>query len=282
MDPIVGIDISEYQWRAGIPFGMLPRLNARGVRFLIARATIGTRPDPSFAPNRHRGTFRSWVPGGYHYLVDSIDPLAQEDAFSDECRRTGGIDGLLTALDVEDDNRGPILNRVKLRDVAAWAKRWKDNHPLHQLILYTNLATWGRLGNPDAESLGFDLLWQARWYVDNERELPERPPHGFGGMRSPLWQWGSFDIKSQSGNMLHLDGNAWYGTLDGLREVAAVERKPLEDRPAYREAYNAQVAAALAALGGLTPATGKPAVVAGSTDALSAAIAAVEEQKLGR
>lgn len=282
MDPIVGIDLSQYNWPKGVPFGMLPRLHAKGVRFLIGRATIGTRPDPSFAPNRHRGTFRSWVPGGYHYLVDSVDPKAQADAFSDECARTGGIDGLLTALDVEDDNRGPILNRVKLSQVAAWAKAWKDDHPRHQLILYTNLATWGRLGNPDAEALGFDVLWQARWYVEDAEKVPSTPPRGFGGLKTRLWQWGSLDIKGASGNTLHLDGNAWYGTLDGLRELAARERPPMEDRPAYREAYNAQVAAALAALGALTPATGKPAVVAGSTDALSAAIEAVEEQKLGR
>lgn len=282
MDPVIGIDLSEYNWRQGVPFGMLPRLNAKGVRFLIARATIGTRTDPSFAPNRHRGTFRSWVPGGYHYLTDGADPNAQADAFSEACRTTGGIDGLLTALDVEDDNTGPVLNHCTVKDVAQWAKRWRDDHPRHQLILYANLATWLRLGNPDIGSLGFDVLWQARWYVDRPAELPPKPPRGFGGEPSPLWQWGSLEVASQSNHVLHLDGNAWYGTLDGLRELAARDRTPMEDRPAYREAYNATIADVLAAIGKVPPATGKPAVVAGSTSALEAATSAVEDLKLGR
>lgn len=282
MDPIVGIDTSQYNWRTGVPFGMLPRLHAKGVRFLIARATIGTTPDPAFGHSRHRGTFRSWVPGGYHYLVEGLDPKAQADAFTQECARTGGIDGLNTALDVEDDNRPPVTNHPTSAAIAGWAKKWKDDHPKHQLGLYSNLATWLRLGNPDAASMGFDFLWQARWYVSDPSQLPPAPPHGFGGLPTTLWQWGSLDLVGVSGNMLHLDGDAFYGSMDDLRALAAKEVTPVTDRPAYATSYNATIAQALKALGAITPATGGPAVVAGSTDALVAATQAVTEQKLGR
>jgi GH25 family lysozyme M1 (1,4-beta-N-acetylmuramidase) len=44
---------------------------------LIGRTTIGTRVDPSFEHNRSRGTFRGWVPGGYHFLYPGIDAHAQ-------------------------------------------------------------------------------------------------------------------------------------------------------------------------------------------------------------
>lgn len=277
MDPVLGIDTSIYNWRGGVPFGMLPKLHAKGVRFLVARASIGTQTDPAFEHSRHRGTFRSWVPGGYHYLVEGVDPRAQAETFTAECARTGGIDGLITALDVEDDNRPPITNHCTIAQVATWAKVWKDDHPHHQLGLYTNRSSWGRLGNPDAESLGFDYLWQALYTGPDPENMPPKPPRGFGGLPTSIWQWGPLHVNGKA-----LDGDAFYGTMDQLRDLAVRERPPMVERPAYREAYNATIAAALAAIGGITPATGSPAAVAGSTAALEAATSAVQDEKLGR
>lgn len=284
MDPVLGIDLSEHNWRGGVPFGMLPKLNAKGVRFLIGRASIGTRVDPSFEPNRHRGTFRSWVPGGYHYLVDSIDPKDQAETFIGECRRTGGMEGLITVLDVEDDNRPPILNHPSLKAVRSWAREFKDAHPHHQLGVYSNQATWFRLGNPDVTDLGFDFVWNAYWPrgVNTPADLPDRPPLSFGGEgRAKLWQWGSLEVKGASGNTLHLDGNAWYGSMDALRDLATRDRPPIPERPAYRAAYNATVDASLAAIQALTaPAGAPPAALAGHDAAKEAAIDAVQALRL--
>lgn len=286
MDPIVGIDLSVHNWRRGVPFGMLGRLHGMGVRFLFARASIGTEVDPSFDANRHRGTFRSWVPGGYHYLVDSVPGDRQAATFVGEIQRTGGIEGLVTSLDVEDDNQPPIRNHVSMRQVEAFVRTFKDAHPKHRLGLYANRSTWNRLGNPDFEDVGFDFVWNALWPrgVNTPADLPGKPPLSFGGAgRAPLWQWGSLEVRSfTGGNILHLDGDAWYGTLDELRALGTQIATPIQDRPAYRDAFNATLALALDAIGGVTPASGGPAVVAGSKDALEAAIQAVQDEKLGR
>jgi len=285
MEPVLGIDLSQHNWRQGVPFGMLPRLNAMGVRFLFGRASIGTAVDPSFEANRHRGTYRGWVPGGYHYLVDSIEGNRQAATFLNELQRTGGVEGLVTSLDVEDDNRPPIKNHPTLKQVKAFVRDFKDAHPQHQLGLYANRSTWTRLGNPDATDLGFDFVWQAyyMWGAWTPADLPARPPISFGGEgRAPLWQWGSLEVRSMTGgNILHLDGDAWYGTLDDLRALGTRVAPPIQDRPAYRLAYNAAIDAAVAAITALDGPGAPPAGKAGHDAAEEAAIQAVKDLRLG-
>lgn len=287
MDPVVGIDLSEHNWRRGVPFGMLGRLHSQGVRFLFARASIGTVVDAAFDANRHRGTFRSWVPGAYHYLVQGIDGGNQEATFSAELSRTGGIEGLVTSLDVEDDNQPPWLNHPTMKQVEDFVRAFKDDHPRHQLGLYSNQATWHRLGNPDYQDVGFDFVWNALWPrgVNTPADLPNQPPMSFGGAgRAPLWQWGSLEVKSfTGGNILHLDGNAWYGSLDDLRALGTRVGTPLPERPAYRAAYNAALDAALLAIQALSaPAGAPPAAKAGHDAAEGAAVDAVQALRLGR
>lgn len=281
MDPIIGIDLSRYNWSGGVPFDMLPRLQAKGVRFLIARATIGTTRDKSFRPNRNRGTFRSWVPGAYHFLYPGVDAADQAKAFCDYVTDTGGGQGLIMALDVEY-NRG---ERPRLRDVRAWVDQYRERFPKHPLGVYSNRSTWGALGNPDVEDLGFDYAWHAYWPdgTDTPADLPDRPPVSFGGEgRSPLWQWGTLEVRTGSGRMARLDGNAWYGTMQQLEDLANRERVPYPERPAYRKAYNDTVAAATKAVQALVLPDGTPAQVAGHTAAQDAATEAVSDLRLGR
>lgn len=276
MDPLIGIDISIYQWPQGVPFGIQGRLHRMGVRFLIGRATIGTTPDKSFPPNRARAAARGWVPGGYHFLYPGVDPERQAEAYLRVLDQTGGP-RLLCELDVET-NRG---ERPRLRDVDQWVERFRKEHPKQPLGLYTSRSIWGSYGNPDITSLGFDYLWQALWPrgVKTPADLPERPPTGFGGeRRTPLWQWGSLEVKSPtSDRTIRLDGNAWYGSMAELEALTRPERPPLVERPAYRMAYNDTIGAALTALAGLALPGGTPAQRAGQEAALEAATDAVSE-----
>ena len=276
MDPLIGIDISRYQWPQGVPYGIQGRLHRLGVRFLIARTSIGTTPDPSFEPNRKRAEGRAWVPGGYHFLYPGVDPERQAETYLRLLEQTGGP-RLLCELDVET-NRG---ERPRLRDVDRWVERFRRELPRQPLGLYTSRSVWGSYGNPDITDLGLDYIWQALWPrgVNTPADLPERPPTGFGGeRRTPLWQWGSLEVKSPtSDRVLHLDGNAFYGSLDELRALTRPERPPLEERPAYRMAYNDTIGAALQALAALPLPGGTPAQRAGQEAALETASSAVSE-----
>ena len=276
MEPIIGIDISIYQWPQGVPFGILGRLHRMGVRFLIGRATIGTTPDKSFPPNRKRADARGWVPGGYHFLYPGVNAVAQAEAYLRVLDQTGGP-RLLCELDVET-NRG---ERPTIRQVDSWVERFRKEHPRQPLGLYTSRSIWGSYGNPDITDLGFDYIWQALWPrgVNTPADLPERPPAGFGGeRRTPLWQWGSLEVKSPtSDRVIRLDGNAWYGSLAELEALTRPERPPLVERPAYRMAYNDTIGAALQALAGLALPGGTPAQRAGQEAALEAAKDAVSE-----
>ena len=277
MDPLIGIDTSRHNWPQGVPFGLLGRLNRMGVRFLIARASLGTIPDPAFAPSRHRAAGRGWQPGGYHFLYPGVDPAAQAEAYLRQLDASGGP-RLLCELDVEYSRD---VGRPRLRDVDLWVERFRKEYPAQPLGVYSSRGIWASYGNPDITDLGFDYAWNALWPrgVDTPADLPERPPVAFGGEgRAELWQWGSLEVKSPtSDRILKLDGNAFYGSLAQLQALARPERPPLEERPAYRMAYNDAVGAVLQALAGLQLPGGTPAQRRGQEAALEAATSAVSE-----
>lgn len=276
MEPIIGIDISRYQWPQGVPYGIQGRLHRMGVRFLIARASIGTTTDPSFEPNRKRADGRGWVPGGYHFLYPAVDGADQAETFLRQLDDTGGP-RLLAELDVER-NRG---ERPRLREVERWVERFRREYPRQPLGLYSSRSIWASYGNPDITDLGFDYAWNALWPrgVDTPADLPERPPVAFGGEgRAELWQWGSLEVKSPtSDRVIRLDGNAFYGSQAQLQALTRPDRPPITDRPAYRMAYNDTIGAALQALAALQLPGGTPAQRRGQDAALEAATQAVSE-----
>jgi hypothetical protein len=267
MAPILGIDISRHQgWQKGVPFKMLAALGDAGVRYVIARASIGTLPDPHYRAHAKRvaNARPDWVFGAYHFLDDGPEGDAQAETFVAECRAAVGpqdLDGLITVLDVERSRKEGSTNFPTWRQAKAFAQRFRQLVPGHPLGLYSNEDTIaGALGNPDAATV-FDWLWQARWTMRGTPppvQLPDVPPRaGFGGFRTtPLWQWGSLRIGDN-----RIDGDAWYDTLPKLRDLGKHNGGPgpIEERPNYRKGYNAFIDAVIGAI----PAVPGPAGPAG-------------------
>ena len=270
MTPILGLDLSSHNWRRGAPYAQLPRMHRAGIRFLIGRASIGIDPDRSFDDNRAKALKRKWVPSAYHYLTGS-SPVAQATVFCDRIRATGGPDGLLIAVDLEGGTES-------YDDVVRFMEVVRHRIPRHPIGLYTNRSTWARLGSHDATDL-FDYLWQALYLLNHQDPpitMPAKPPRGFGGLPTSIWQPGPFVFGGH-----RLDGDGFYGTEAELRALANQrDRVPLTDRPAYRNGYAAMVANAALAVESLLISDGSPAFRAGQMAAQDDAAAAVRELRL--
>ena len=270
MTPILGLDVSRHNWRRGVPYRLLPPMHRAGIRFLIGRASIGTEPDRSFDDNRAKATHRGWVPGAYHYLV-ADNPWQQANEFADRIAATGGSDGLLIAVDLE-------AGTDSYADVVRFMERLRDRIPRHPIGLYTNRSTWARLGSHDATDL-FDWLWQALYLLNHQSPpitVPAKPPRGFGGLPTTMWQPGPFVFGGH-----RLDGDTFYSSMAELHALATQrERVPIESRPAYRAGYVSMVATAALAVETLLISDGSPANKAGQTAARDDAADAVRELRL--
>jgi hypothetical protein len=278
---IQGGDISANQWRRGLPVSARRAMLDAGMKFLIARVCLGTQPDTAWALTRKRATAKGGFDafGGYGYLVEAIDAKAQAETFMTGVQSTGGVDGCITALDIEDDNTGPITNHPSVKSIEQWVKAFRDVHPVHMLGAYSNDGTWFRLGNPDFRSLGFDYVWQAD-YRNNAPPFPPVPPVGFGGShRPPLWQYGPFRFTS-NGTHHAIDGDIFYGSPFELEALGGTT-VPVPDHSHYIAARNDELDAINRSIGNRPPADGSPMKQKGINDARDAASAAVLALKTG-
>ena len=273
MTPILGIDVSKWNWPRGIPPSQYPRLESAGVRFVIGRASVGHEVDTSFVNNVERTTNRGWVAGAYHFLEHG-EGKGQADLFVKRCRVAWGdhqCDGLLMALDVELTSR----NHVDWQDVREFVARFRILMPRHPLGIYSNRGSWLALGSHDAAQW-FDWEFQALYSVHGQKppvELPPHPPRGFGGLPAPLWQWGPLLVDGH-----RLDGDAFYGTGAELRKLGKVANPtPVNERPAYRAGYAESLGLVRAAIGTMSAKhdAGHPAYAVGSRAALDDADDAV-------
>lgn len=267
MAAVLGLDVSSENWSRGIPYRLLPRMHRAGIRFLMARASLGTVADPAFDDNRVKAFKRGWTPGAYHFMK-ADDPVGQAEAFAKRINATGGPDNLLIAVDLE-------AGTDSYADVRTFMERLRTLVRRHPIGLYTNQSTWVRLDNHDATNL-FDWLWQARWLLYHQKpplEVPDFPPRGLGGLPTLMWQPGPYEFAGH-----RLDGDAFYGSADDLKMLASQrDRVPLPERPAYRKGYNAMILSAQIAISGATVADGFPAFRAGVQAAREDAIQAVRE-----
>lgn len=169
-----GIDVSAHQ----SPDAVRWRELAKTHRFVVARATYGTRLDATFAEHVHRAREEGLVPGAYHFFRQGQDVQAQLDAFSAAAEHAGmGPGWLPPALDVESNAAfdGPVTaaGYAPAEDICkAWRARWG------QALVYTNASTWALTGNP--EWLRDYPLWVAHYGV----AVPKTPL----GLPWVIWQ----------------------------------------------------------------------------------------------
>lgn len=266
MKPILGCDVSHYQGLHGMSYARYQRLDDMGVRFIGIRATIGEGRDRAFLANLARARKHGWVIAAYHFLQPG-DVEAQAEAFA---KVVGDLPGW---LDVEQAG----LTR---KHVVRFARRFHQLRPKGFLGVYSSASKWHALtGNLDAVEL-FDGCWNALWTekgTDERSDLPPAEPRPrWGGYRDALWwQFGALHDAPHH----FIDGNAYYGTLDGLK-VALGQRPaiPMDQRPARRRAYNAQLQAIVRAASTTPSVPGQGAAWQdGTTDARTDALEALGE-----
>jgi len=251
--PLLGIDISHHQGRAGMSLARFRALRDAGVSFCIIRASIGTLTDGAFGVNRTRAERMGMAVGAYHYLVPAAiaAPEDQMDRFVSAVDANGGHD-IPMVVDVEWAKDAPRL--FWRRDVRPAGRRVRSilggGHPVG---LYTSAGYWEALGNPPGDPT-FDYLWQARWTIgraSSVSELPASPPlANFGGWRNvPLWQFGALSFTVGAGRPHELDGDAFYGSIDEFRSLGTVlTPRPVEHGRRFRKGFNAMLESVLATL----------------------------------
>lgn len=231
---IFGIDVSQHQ--GTLDWGQVA---ASGVRFVIARAVIATRPDADFR-SHVAGARAAGIPvvGAYHFLYHRswVSPEKQADAF---LAAIGDPDPLLTVLDVERDGD----SKPDITDVRRFAARFRARAPDHPLIVYTGGWYWrGVIGDPVGADVG--PLWASR-YASHAGAAPEAiyshvlpawwtPRYG-GWKRVSILQFtSSARVPGYGGR---LDANAFPGSVDDLRRLglppgtAPVQPTQEEDMP---------------------------------------------------
>lgn len=271
-------DISEYQGYDGMPGRKWDRLVKKGAIGVIIRSSIGGKADRAWQQNLASARARKLIIAGYHYLQPG-DIEGQADLFVSllEQGASGTTARILPGwLDVEQAG----LTR---RDVIRFVRRFRQGAPKGAFLgIYSSAAKWRWLtGNLDAGEL-FDGQWSA-YYLDRAwvvADVMPTPASRWGGLKVDLWQFGKLFIgASGSPNRSFVDGNVFDGDELALLDLYGIKvPKPMDQRPARRAAYNAQLAAYVAALEAEAPITGSgPAWKDGVTDARADILAAIDE-----
>ena len=269
---ILGVDASKYQGLSGMSHQRFDSLDDAGVRFGIFRATIGTQRDRSCEENLKRAKGRGWVFGTYHFLVPG-DTDAQAEAYAAQLKSFGVYGDGLAVCDVEQAGLTSTM-------VRRFVRRFRELRPDQPLGCYTSSYKWRSLtGNMDGADL-FDYLWNALWTQRSTRgkeDLPDTPPRvRYGGWKEArLWQYGMFRAQG-----VRLDGNAFYGTIDELRDLGIKKAPPLKERPNYRKGYNAVIEKALGSVW-TNPASNGPAYDLGEKDAADDLRERIKDLRIG-
>jgi len=143
-----GIDVSIWQG-TGINWAQVAQ---SGIKFAIARASIGRTIDGSFKANLKGMKEAGILSGAYHYLYHGNGAGQARTYLS----QIGSPEGILCVLDVE-------YKEVVYDDVKAFAEEFKAATGGHDLIIYTGGWFWRstRFGNPPGALLG--PLWHSRY-----------------------------------------------------------------------------------------------------------------------
>lgn len=214
--PIFGIDVSK--WQTTIDWSRVAR---SGIKFAIARASIGTVTDAYYAANARGMRANGIIPGAYHFLEPArvVSPEAQADKFMS---LIGNPEGMLVVLDVEKDG----ANYPAITDVERWVARFRAKYPKHPLLIYTGKWYWAGSSYPikNANGSRFGKLWHSH-YVSATGSSPATL---YQSVTSGMWDpdyggWPEatflqFSSSSVVGGVTgRCDANAFRGSLDELR-----------------------------------------------------------------
>lgn len=188
---LFGIDVSVYQ--EGISWH---NVAAAGMKYAVARATIGLRVDTTFQSHRAGAQGAGLIAGAYHFL----EPGSGSDQADVFMAATNKCHGILAALDCEAP--GLTIGNIRL-----FADRFKAKTGGHPLFIYTGINFWKVHGNPAIGPLG--PLWMA-YFVTGGYPGDNHPAWDvvLGGVKPTIWQYGPRQIKGRPS----VDGDAFRGT----------------------------------------------------------------------
>lgn len=206
-----GIDLSYHNVLSPEKWDDL--VNNKNVRFVILRLMFGMTPDTRFAEHYQNATNRGLIVLVYGFPVDTIDPIAQADAFIQELAKwtVAGV----VSNDVEPWNN----TLISFESYRKYVERIRTVRQ-HQTT-YTRKNIYDTLSNN--ETLGTSL-WVADYVFENQPvkwELPRQPliPTAWGNVWH-LWQVSSTDFDGQGS----LDINRFNGTWEQF--LAWLDFKP--------------------------------------------------------
>lgn len=185
------LDVSHHQPRT-------PDLS--GISGLIARATIGTAPDETFAMHIGAARTRGLVNGAYHFNWSPLSVADQVKAYLAAMLRMGGAETFdLRALDVEKD-AGTGTPPFTL----AQAREFVDR------VL-------------QATGLPFGLYHSTSGYMDAGQDW--RWVADYRGLADPGIPWDIWQYGSRNG----VDANKFRGTVDQLKALGRPSVQSTED-----------------------------------------------------
>lgn len=153
-----GIDVSHHQDPGAINWHAL----AVRHRFVIARATYGTRPDRTCATHIECARGAGLVPGLYHFFRPGQSLAEQIAAFTDLADVLGmGPGWLLPTIDIENNEThdGPFTAARYVEPCWTFVEAMRQRYG--GCLIYCNPSDWRALGSP--EWLQENHLWLAQW-----------------------------------------------------------------------------------------------------------------------
>jgi GH25 family lysozyme M1 (1,4-beta-N-acetylmuramidase) len=122
-----GVDISKWQDPDNINYEQL----AKDHDFLVARASYGVKPDPTFRVHFTRGRDAGLKVGGYLFYRQTQDWEDQFDTFVSELNSVNFRDGnVLPVVDLEENQRwdGPLVKESHNEDARRIIEKLKEKY----------------------------------------------------------------------------------------------------------------------------------------------------------
>lgn len=219
---VLGIDI----YNGNADSYNFAEVKAEGVSFEVAKASQGWIGGPggwadwTFVNATARARAAGLLTGGYHWLLRSNGP-AQADNFYNSLRAAGGPNGMLAAVDVEQNVWDQSLN-PDAATLSAFLAEWDRISGGHPIIIYSAEWYWGAYMGEPRQFANRPLWWAGYTSAGGPISASVNsvtPGYfaPFGGFSSYLIrQWTSSAIVDGKGS----DADVYYGTPQSLLAYA--------------------------------------------------------------
>jgi len=189
---VLGVDLSHYDYDAGLRANDFATLQHQGVRFVIIKAAQGTNYGAGYTD-----TVQEFVKGarqhdmliGFYHYMDRTDGRAQAINFINTLKKQLGSfpQDAFFAFDMEW-NYG-----ARPRNATPFIREFRRQYPKARLLLYTAPGYWAGIGNPQVYDTWFKRwgveLWNADWRYARKEIIAKKFRVSYGGYKyARVWQ----------------------------------------------------------------------------------------------